>query len=194
MTIRCFGVDPGLMRTYHDEQWGVPVTDERLLFELLLLEGAQAGLSWEIVLKRREGYRLAFDDFDMEKIARYDDEKMAALKNDPGIIRNRLKIASAVGNARAAIALRETDGGLVNFLWSFVEGKPLMPRRKLADQWPAESDISKKMSKELKKRGFNFVGSVICYALMQSAGLVNDHPVECFRHDEVVKLGGKPVG
>jgi DNA-3-methyladenine glycosylase I len=172
------------MRDYHDTEWGVPVFDERRMFEFLLLEGAQAGLSWETILKRREGYRKAFDDFDMEKIARYDEEKVAGLLADPGIIRNRLKVRSAIQNAQAALKLRDGGGDLAKFFWSFVDNTPLQPNLK-NDRWPAETELSKKISKELRRLGFNFVGPVIVYAHMQAVGMTNDHMVECFRHREL---------
>lgn len=185
MTIRCFGDEPGAMRDYHDREWGVPVLDERKMFEFLILEGAQAGLSWATILKRREGYRRAFDDFDMEKIARYDEAKIASLLGDKGIIRNRLKVRSAVQNAQAALKLRDSGSGLVEFFWAFVGGTPLQPCFKGSNQWPAETDLSKKISKELRRLGFNFVGPVIVYAHMQATGMTNDHRVECFRHHEL---------
>jgi DNA-3-methyladenine glycosylase I len=187
--LRCFGKTPGPMREYHDFEWGVPVADERKLFELLLLEGAQAGLSWELILRRREGYRRALDGFDMERIAQYDASRIGELLADPGIVRNRLKVQAAVSNARAALDLRESDGGLPRFLWSFVEGRPLSPRRRSIAEWPAHTPLSAKISKELQRRGFRFVGPTIVYSLMQAAGFVNDHPVDCFRHAEIEELG-----
>jgi DNA-3-methyladenine glycosylase I len=183
--IRCFGRTPGPMQDYHDREWGVPARDERTLFEFLVLEGAQAGLNWELVLNRREGYRRAFAGFDPEAVARFGEEDVARLAADPSIVRNRAKIAAAVANARAVLTLRRTDGGLSDFLWSFVEGRPLDPRFSAPGQWPAKTPVSEKMSKELARRGFRFVGPVICYALMQAVGLTNDHTVDCFRHDEV---------
>lgn len=182
---RCFGGKPGPMRDYHDREWGVPVRGERTLFEFLILEGAQAGLQWELILKRREGYRRAFAGFDPEAVARFGEDEAARLAADPSIVRNRAKIAAAVANARAVLALRQTDGGLADFLWSFVGGRPLDPRFTAPGQWPAKTPVSERMSKELVRRGFRFVGPVICYALMQAVGLTNDHTVDCFRHAEV---------
>jgi DNA-3-methyladenine glycosylase I len=175
--------DP-LYIAYHDEEWGVPLHDERRLFEMLILEGAQAGLSWISILRRREGYRRAFDDFDPEKIARYSEKKTAALLADPGIIRNRAKIAAAVTNARAFLAIREETGSFDRFLWDLIGGQPIQNRWR-ATEVPAETAESKTMSKELKQRGFIFVGPTICYAFMQATGMVNDHLVTCFRHREL---------
>ncbi len=166
---------------YHDDEWGVPSHDERHLFELLVLEGAQAGLSWLTILRKREGYRKAFAGFDVKKVAGYTDADVERLLADAGIVRNRAKIEAAIANARAALELDSLD----EFLWGFVDGLPRQNRfRSLADL-PAESDQSKAMSKELKRRGFRFVGPTICYAFMQAAGLVNDHVTSCFRYDEV---------
>ncbi|MCL2524088.1 MAG: DNA-3-methyladenine glycosylase I [Betaproteobacteria bacterium] len=183
---RCpWGEGFDLYRQYHDREWGVPLFAERALFELLLLEGAQAGLSWATILKKRENYRRAFDDFDPARIAAYDEDKIAALLADPGIVRNRAKIAAAIGNARACLALQAGGGSLADFLWDFVDGKPI------TNQWtrlagiPARTAQSDAMSKALQKAGFSFVGSTICYALMQSAGLVNDHLISCPRHAEI---------
>lgn len=188
-TTRCWwaGDDP-LYVAYHDEEWGVPVHDDRKLFEMLILEGAQAGLSWITILRRRETYRLAFDGFDPEKIARYDDRKKAALLQDEGIIRNRAKVDAAVQNARACLELRETEGSLDRFLWQFVGGAPKQNRFKDKGEMLPETPESKAMSKELRKRGFTFVGPTICYAFMQAVGMVNDHLTGCFRHREVKGL------
>ncbi len=175
--------DP-LYIAYHDEEWGVPLHDERRLFEMLILEGAQAGLSWISILRRREGYRQAFDGFDPEKIARYSEKKTAALLADPGIIRNRAKIAATVTNARAFLAIREETGSFDRFLWDLIGGQPIQNRWR-ATEVPAETAESKAMSKELKQRGFIFVGPTICYAFMQATGMVNDHLVTCFRHREL---------
>jgi len=175
--------DP-LYIAYHDEEWGVPLHDDRRLFEMLILEGAQAGLSWISILRRREGYRRAFDEFDPEKIARYGETKTAALLADPGIIRNRAKIAAAVTNARAFLAIREETGSFDRFLWDLIGGQPIQNRWR-ATEVPAETAESKAMSKELKQRGFVFVGPTICYAFMQATGMVNDHLVSCFRHREL---------
>jgi DNA-3-methyladenine glycosylase I len=174
-----------LYQDYHDLEWGVPVHDERLLFEFLCLEGAQAGLSWITILRKRENYRRAFDNFDAGKIARYPDQKIAELLLDPGIVRNRLKVNGFVKNARALLELQEQGVTLDEYLWNFVDGEPLQTERKSINQVPANTDISDAMSKDLKKRGFTFVGSTICYAFMQAAGLVNDHTVDCFRHPEL---------
>jgi DNA-3-methyladenine glycosylase I len=174
-----------LYQDYHDLEWGVPVHDNRLLFEFLCLEGAQAGLSWITILRKRENYRRVFDNFDAGKIARYPDKKIAALLQDPGIVRNRLKVNGFVKNARALLDLQEQGMTLDEYLWNFVDGEPLQTDRKTIDQVPANTDISDAMSKDLKKRGFTFVGSTICYAFMQAAGLVNDHTVDCFRHPQL---------
>ena len=177
--------DDELYQHYHDLEWGVPVHDDRLLFEFLCLEGAQAGLSWITILRKREHYRRVFDNFDAGKIVRYQDEKIASLLQDPGIVRNRLKVNGFVKNARALLELQEQGMTLDEYLWKFVDGEPLQTDRKTIDQVPANTDISDAMSKDLKKRGFTFVGSTIYYAFMQAAGLVNDHIVDCFRHPEL---------
>lgn len=178
------GDDP-LYVAYHDEEWGVPLHDEQTLFELLVLEGAQAGLSWITILRKREGYRRAFDGFDPEKIAAYDEAKIEELLQNPEIVRNRLKVESAVTNARAYLEMREEGLTLRDFFWDFVGGEPVVNHFETQDDLPAQTETSAKMSKELKKRGFRFVGPTICYAHMQSAGMVNDHVVSCFRHAEV---------
>jgi DNA-3-methyladenine glycosylase I len=172
-------------RAYHDEEWGVPVRDERHLFELLILEGAQAGLSWSTILRKREGYRTAFAGFDVATVAAFDDADVARLLADPGIVRNRAKVAAAIGNARATLALQAGGTTLVDHLWSFVGGAPVRNAWVEMGTIPAETDASRAMSIDLRARGFRFVGPTICYALMQSAGLVNDHLVGCFRYDEV---------
>jgi len=184
------GDDPLYVR-YHDTEWGVPVDDPRILFEFLILEGAQAGLSWITVLRKREHYRAVFDGFDPERIARYDDAKKAALLADAGIIRNRAKVDAAVLNARAWLALR--DGGIdpVAWLWRFVDGSPRQNEFESFADIPATTVESDAMSKALKARGFKFVGSTICYAFMQAVGMVNDHPVDCFRHREVAALASQ---
>ena len=174
-----------LYQQYHDLEWGVPVHDDRLLFEFLCLEGAQAGLSWITILRKRDNYRRVFDNFDASKIARYQDKKIAALLQDPGIVRNRLKVNGFVKNARAFLELLEQGKTLNEYLWEFVDGRPLQNTWRSIDQVPATTEISDKMAKDLKKRGFTFVGSTICYAFMQAAGLVNDHTVDCFRHAEL---------
>jgi len=182
---RCPWPTDELYVRYHDTEWGVPVHDDRLLFEYLILEGAQAGLSWHTVLKKRENYRAAFDHFDAEKIARYGDKKIAALLANPGIIRNRLKIHATIGNAKAFLAVREEFGSFDAYLWRFVAGRPVVNRRRSMKEVPARTPASDAMSKDLLKRGFKFVGSTICYAHMQAVGMVNDHLVTCFRHKEL---------
>ena len=180
--------DDELYCKYHDEEWGVPVYDDRVLFELLIMEGAQAGLSWITVLRKRENYRAAFDQFDPHKIARYTDARKAKLLTNPGIIRNRLKVDSAVRNAQAYLAMLEAGENLSDFLWQFVGGTPKQNKlRSMADA-QASTPESDAMSKSLKQRGFNFVGSTICYALMQSAGMVNDHFVDCHRYKACAAL------
>jgi DNA-3-methyladenine glycosylase I len=183
MKIRCAWCPPDnpLYIQYHDEEWGVPVHDDRKLFEMLILEGAQAGLSWLTILKRREGYREAFDHFDAKKIARYDKRKMAALLKNPGIIRNRLKIAATVANARAFLQVQKEHGTFDRYIWSFVGGKPKRNRWKQGERLPAQTSEAEAMSKDLKSRGFRFVGPTICYAFMQAVGLVDDHAADCFR-------------
>jgi len=173
-------VEPNI--SYHDSEWGVPEHRDRALFELLILEGAQAGLSWSTVLKKRENYRAAFDHFDPEIVAGYDETKVAVLIANPGIIRNRLKIYSAIGNARAFLAVQEEFGSFDAFIWRFVGGQPMQNARQPGDALPARTAESDAMSRDLLGRGFKFVGSTICYAFMQAAGMVNDHAVDCFRH------------
>ena len=181
------GTDPQYV-AYHDREWGVPVHDDRTLFEFLVLEGAQAGLSWSTILRKRENYRAAFDGFDPALVARYDDVKIAALLANPGIVRNRLKVNSAVTNARCTLAVQDEFGSLAAYLWQFVDGRPIQNAWRSLSELPAETDISRRMSKDLSKRGFKFVGSTICYAFMQAVGMVNDHVVDCFRHDEVSEI------
>jgi len=183
--IRCPWASNALNIPYHDEEWGVPLHDDRKLFELLILEGAQAGLSWDTVLQKRARYREVFDRFDPEKVARYDARKVRTLLKDPGIIRNRLKIAATIGNARAFLQLQEEFGSFDAYIWRFVGGHPKQNAWKSHKQVPAQTAESDAMSKDLKKRGFRFVGSTICYAFMQAAGMVNDHVVSCFRHSLV---------
>jgi DNA-3-methyladenine glycosylase I len=173
--------DNPLYIQYHDEEWGVPVHDDRKLFEMLILEGAQAGLSWLTILKRREGYRDAFADFDAKKVARFDQRKMAALMKNPGIIRNRLKIAATVANARAFLEVQKEHGTFDRYIWSFVGGQPKRHRRKSGERLPAQTPEAEAMSRDLKKRGFRFVGPTICYAFMQAVGMVDDHSADCFR-------------
>jgi len=177
-----------LYRHYHDTEWGVPLHDDRALFELLILEGAQAGLSWSTVLKKRESYRAAFDQFDPEKIARYDAHKVAALLADSGIIRNRLKVAATITNAQAYLALQGKGQPFGKFVWQFVGGRPLQHARRAMGAVPAKTPESDAMSKALLKAGFKFVGSTICYAFMQASGMVNDHLVGCHRHAQVKAL------
>jgi len=184
---RCSWPKTDLSLAYHDTEWGVPVHDDRLLFEHLILDGAQAGLSWEIILRKREGYRLAFENFNAEKVARYDARHIRRLLADPGIVRNRLKVESAIANARAFLKTREEFGSFDAYLWQFVDGRPLVNRWKSMKEIPAQSEESVAMSKSLKSRGFRFVGPTICYALMQASGLINDHLVDCFRHKELSK-------
>ena len=172
-------------RAYHDEEWGVPVRDERHLFELLILEGAQAGLSWNTILRKRDGYRRAFAGFDPAAVAAFGEADVARLLADAGIVRNRAKVGAAIDNARATLELRAAGPGLVDHLWSFVGGRPMVNRFATLGTIPAETDESRAMSRDLRARGFRFVGPTICYALMQSAGLVNDHEVGCFRWTEV---------
>src|SRR5687768_590782 len=178
-----------LMLDYHDREWGVPVHDDRKHFEFLTLEAAQAGLSWAIVLNKREGYRRAFSQFDPEKVARYSETRLQKLLGDSAIIRNRLKIAAAVRNARAFLAIQEEFGSFDGYCWRFVEGRPRMNRRTADGQIPATSPESDAFSKDLKRRGFSFVGSTIVYAHMQAVGMVNDHLVSCFRYPEVQQVG-----
>ena len=182
---RCGWAQGDVNVTYHDQEWGVPLHDDRRLFELLILEGAQAGLSWSTILAKRENYRKAFDRFDAAKIARYDARKIAALMGDAGIIRNRLKIHAAVENARAFLRVRQEFGSFDSYLWRFVGGEPKVNRWRSYRDAPARTPESHAMSKDLKKRGFKFVGSTICYAFMQAAGMVNDHECGCFRWTEV---------
>ena len=174
---------------YHDTEWGVPLHEDRGLFEFLILEGAQAGLSWSTILKKRENYRAAFDGFDARVIARYDERKVAALLANPGIVRNRLKIAAAIQNASAFLTVQRECGSFDQFLWQFVGGSPIQNRRRAMTEVPARTAESDAMSAALRARGFKFVGSTICYALMQAVGLVNDHLVDCPRHRVIVRLG-----
>jgi len=171
---------------YHDMEWGVPSFNDHHLFEMLILEGAQAGLSWSAILKKRETYREAFDNFNPEKIARYDDAKKTELLANPGIIRNRLKVDAAIQNARSFLEIENTHGSFSDYIWNFVDGKPARNRFKTMAEIPAETEASRKMSLQLKKDGFKFVGPTICYAYMQAVGMVNDHLMDCFRHDEVI--------
>ncbi len=180
--VRCGWASGELSIRYHDEEWGVPVHQDRPLFEFIILEGAQAGLSWNTILNKRDNYRRAFAGFDPKQVARYDRRKIEQLLRDPGIVRNKLKIASAIANAKAFLAVQREFGSFDRYIWQFVEGKPRLNLRKSLKQVPARSPESDAMSKDLKRRGFNFVGSTICYAFMQAVGMVNDHVVECFRY------------
>src|SRR5882762_5313595 len=183
--VRCGWAKNDLAILYHDEEWGVPQHDDRVLFEFLILEGAQAGLSWDTILKKRENYRAAFDAFDTKKIALYDRRKQQALMRDAGIVRNRLKIAAAVQNAKAFLSVQKEFGSFDHYIWEFVDRKPLRNAWKSGQSVPASTAASDAMSKDLKKRGFTFVGTTICYAFMQATGMVNDHAVECFRYRQV---------
>jgi len=183
--IRCAWATNDLAILYHDREWGVPQHDDRVLFEFLALEGAQAGLSWDTILKKRDNYRAAFDSFDVKKISRYNQRKRDSLMRNEGIVRNRLKILSVVKNARAFLEVQKQFGSFDRYVWQFVGGKPRMNARKVLNQLPSKTAESDAMSKELKKRGFTFVGSTICYAFMQAVGMVNDHSVRCFRYREV---------
>jgi DNA-3-methyladenine glycosylase I len=178
------GTDP-LYIDYHDREWGVPQHDERKLFEMLILDGAQAGLSWITILRKRDNYRAAFDEFDPHKMARYGERKVRALLNDPGIVRNRLKIAAAIQNAKACLAVQKEFGSFDAYLWQFVGGQPKKNAWKTLRAIPAQTPESQAMSNDLIRRGFRFVGPTICYALMQATGMVNDHTVDCFRYDQV---------
>ena len=185
MVNRCAWAGSELSVAYHDEEWGVPVHDDRLWFEFLTLEGAQAGLSWETILRKRQAYRAAFDNFEPSLVAAYDDAKTQALLADPGIVRNRLKVASSITNARAFLEVQGEFGSFDAFIWGFVGGSPKKNARQSMADVPATTTESDALSKELRRRGFKFVGSTICYALMQATGMVNDHTLDCFRHGEV---------
>ena len=187
---RCEWATNDLMIRYHDEEWGVPLHDDRGLFEFLVLDGAQAGLSWSTILKKRDAYRQAFDNFDAAAIARYGKRKVNQLLANAGIVRNRLKIASAIQNARAFLAVQEELGSFDAYIWQFVGGHPKVNSWPSLDQIPAHTTESDAMSKDLKHRGFSFVGSTICYAFMQAAGMVNDHTTACFRHAELARMVG----
>lgn len=188
MMERCCWPTNELSISYHDTEWGVPLHDDRRLFEFLILEGAQAGLSWDTILRKRENYRRAFDDFAVEKVARYDDAKCASLLLDEGIVRNRLKIASAAANAKAFLQVQTEFGSFDKYIWRFVDGKPLKNAPHNSAGVPAKTALSDAISRDLKKRGFNFVGSTIVYAFMQATGIVNDHIVSCFRYPECQRL------
>jgi len=183
---RCPWPTDELYIRYHDQEWGVPVHDDRLLFEFLILEGAQAGLSWRTILNKRENYRAAFDNFNAEKIARYNEARATKLMNNEGIVRNQLKIRATIQNARAFLKVSEEFGSFDRYLWRFVDGRPILNHRRSMKEVPARTKESDAMSKDLLKRGFKFVGSTICYANMQAVGMVNDHLVTCFRHKELL--------
>jgi DNA-3-methyladenine glycosylase I len=185
------GDDP-LYVTYHDEVWGVPIHDDRRLFEFLILEGAQAGLSWLTILKKQANYQKALHGFDYARIARYTQRDVTRLLGDAGIVRNRLKIASAIKNARSTLAIIEEYGSLDAFLWRYVDGAPLQNQWRSMQELPAKTDLSDRLSKDLKARGFNFVGSTICYAFMQAVGMVNDHTTDCYRYREIKALAKRP--
>jgi len=173
---------------HHDEEWGVPVHDDRMLFEMLILESAQSGLSWATILKKRDGYLKAFDKFEAEKIAKYSPKKIESLLNDPGIVRNKLKINATIENAKKFLEIQEEYGSFNKYIWSFVDGKTIQNKWKSLSEVPSSTPESEQMSKELKKKGFKFVGPTTCYAFMQAVGMVNDHTVSCFRYKEVKKL------
>jgi DNA-3-methyladenine glycosylase I len=179
--------DDALYRTYHDTEWGLPLHDDQALFEFLLLEGAQAGLSWITVLRKRENYRIAFDNFDAARIARYDTSKIESLLQDAGIVRNRLKVNAAVTNARKFLEVQSEFGSFDNFIWQFVDSKPRQNTWRNMAEVPATTPESDAMSRELKRRGFKFIGSTICYTHMQATGMVNDHTTDCFRHKELLR-------
>jgi DNA-3-methyladenine glycosylase I len=176
---------------YHDEEWGVPVYDDRTLFELLILEGAQAGLSWSTILNKREGYRRAFDGFDVAKVAQYDGCAIRALLTDPGIVRNQLKVASTITNAQAFLEVQAERGSFSDYIWSFVGGRPIQNQWRMLAEIPGTTPLAATISKDLKKRGFRFVGPTIVYAHMQATGMVNDHLVDCFRYQEIVAMSDK---
>ena len=189
MTERCLWAEfDELEREYHDQEWGVPVHDDRVLFEFLILEGAQAGLNWSIILKKRENYRKAFENFDYEKIANYNEKKVKQLLQNKGIIRNKLKIQSTIINAKAFLEIKKKFGSFDKYLWDFVNYKPIQNTWKNLKELPTKTELSNRISKDLKKRGFKFVGSTIIYAFMQAVGMVNDHTTDCFRYQEINRL------
>src|SRR5262245_7006739 len=191
METRCAWASSALMQDYHDKEWGIPLHDDRGLFEFLTLEGAQAGLSWATILAKRENYRKAFDNFDIKAIAAYDDKKIAELLANAGIVRNRLKINSVITNARAVLDIQKEFGSLDTFMWAFVDNRPTRNAWKSLMEIPTRTDVSDKLSKALGKRGFKFVGSGICYSFMQATGMVNVHTVNCFRYPQITALAGK---
>lgn len=181
------GSEP-LMLTYHDEEWGVPVHEDQELFEFIVLEGAQAGLSWSTILNRREGYKKAFNDFNIESVASFTEKDFEQLYQDPRIVRNKLKIRSAITNAQKIVLIQQEFGSFDEYIWGFVDHQPINNKFKILGEIPAYTQISTSMSKELKKRGFSFIGPTICYAFMQSIGMVNDHVINCFRYNEIVEM------
>ena len=185
MPTRCAWAATPLGIKYHDEEWGVPLHDDRRLFEFLILEGAQAGLSWELILNRRESYREAFDGFDPAVVAAYGDDKVAELLANPGIVRNRQKVSAAIGNARAFLEVQAEFGSFDAYIWGFVDGAPIRNAWQSMDEVPAKTPLSEAVSRDLRRRGFRFVGPTICYAFMQATGMVNDHTVDCFRYGQV---------
>jgi DNA-3-methyladenine glycosylase I len=188
---RCWNTEKPLYMKYHDEEWGVPLHDDKKLFEFLILEGFQAGLSWWIILERRNAFREAFDNFNPEKIAKYSPENLNRIMNSPGVIKNKAKILSAVTNAQQFLKIQKEFGSFNAFIWQFVNGKTINNNLKSSAEIPAETEESRAMSRELKNRGFKFVGPTICYAFMQAVGLVNDHLIGCFRHEQILKVGNK---
>ena len=188
--VRCWGTDDPLHIEYHDKEWGVPVHDERTLFEFLILEGFQAGVSWSIILRKRENFRRAFDGFDPVKVSEYSDEDFERLMSDAGILRNRLKIRSAISNAKRFLEVQEEFGSFDRYIWGFVGGKPVDNGLTSFSGMPAKTEVSEAMSRDLKRRGFKFVGPVICYSFMQAVGMVNDHLTSCFRYEEIRSMGG----
>ncbi len=187
MVYRCWGDEDPLMKAYHDSEWGVSLHDDRRLFEFLVLDGFQAGLSWRTILHKRESFRKAFDDFDYHRIAGYSPRKIKALQSDGSIIRNKLKINAAVANARAFLTVRKEFGTFDKYIWNYVDNKPIQNNLKSFEEMPAKTELSTEISKDLKKRGFQFVGPTIIYAFMQAIGMVNDHLTRCFRHSELAK-------
>jgi DNA-3-methyladenine glycosylase I len=189
---RCHWARDPLDVEYHDREWGVPVRDDRVLFEFLILEGAQAGLSWSTILRKRAAYRRAFAAFDPRRVARFGPRDVRRLLADAGIVRNRAKVDATIGNARAFLAVQAEHGSFAEYLWRFVGGRPLQNRWRLSRAVPAETEVSRTLSDDLRRRGFRFVGPTICYAFMQAVGLVNDHTLDCFRHRPVARLAGRP--
>ena len=189
MKIRCpWAKEDPLIIDYHDKEWGVPIHDDRLLFEFLILESAQAGLRWQLILNKRNNYRQAFDNFEIKKVASYNEEKIEELLNNPGIVRNRLKIRSTVENAKAFLKIQKEFDSFNSYIWQFVGGETIQNKWKTLADVPSSTPESKNMSKNLKKRGFKFIGPTICYGYMQAVGMVNDHLIDCFRHQEIEKL------